>query len=550
MLLLKEKLEQSELQPNDITFNTMIDACMKAGNMKLSFDLFEEMQLKYGITPDIFTYSSLIKGIKSPENINAENNLKKILSLLEQIKENELVKGDEILYNCVIDACFKFGDYYQALQVYHDMLSFDIKPSAVTYGIMIKGYGQFKKLEKVLELYEKMICENLKLNEITLGCLVDACVKCGNLKKALEIVEKEKSVPINTIIFTTILKGFTRERNFDKALEMFNIMKSNPQIKPNIITYNSLLDCAVQSGQFKNMHEIFMEIMKYSDSECSADIITFSTYLKGLCRAKEIEKAYQLFLNLRNEKKFKIDEVMYNSLLDGLIKAHDHEKCSQVYIYMKEDNIKASNVTYSILIKLFSNQGMVDKALDILQQMKNENLKPGLIVYTCLIQTCIKYKRIELIMKLYQEFISNNIRGDVVFYNTLISGLVFNYDLKNACEIMMTTLEKNLILNHEVYNNLLRNLIISLTKKNYTNLENKECEISLLKIAQTMRKNGIDIEEKLYSQITAFLYNDNLGFQSHSWRKNEERRGYHHGFERKKSDEEKKGDFFNRAVKH
>ena len=54
----------------------MIDACVKSGNMKLAFELFEEMQLKNELKPDVFTYSSLIKGIKSPENIGNNNNLK------------------------------------------------------------------------------------------------------------------------------------------------------------------------------------------------------------------------------------------------------------------------------------------------------------------------------------------------------------------------------------------------------------------------------------------------------------------------------------------
>lgn len=330
--LTKESLLKHNLIPNDITFNTMIDALVKCNKMKMAFEIFEEMQFTYKIQPDMFTYSSIIKGIKSPESYLAEDNLQKVFNILQQIKENNLAKGDEILFNCVIDACFKFGDYQKAVQIYQDMLENDIKPSAVTYGIMIKGYGQFKSLENAMKIYERMKAENIKLNEITLGCLIDACIKCNHLNKALEIIEQQKAIPMNTIIYTTILKGFTKERNLSKALETFNIMKGSSEMKPNIITYNSLLDCAVQCNEFYKMDEIFKDICENEkkNPECSADLITYSTYIKGLCRCKRIDDAYNMFITLRNSKSYQVDEVLYNSLLDGLIKSHKKDRKSVV----------------------------------------------------------------------------------------------------------------------------------------------------------------------------------------------------------------------------
>ena len=64
----------------------------------------------------------------------------------------------------------------------------------------------------------------------------------------------------------------------------------------------------------------------------------------------------------------------------------------KVYQNMRTLRIKPSNVTYSILIKIYGKQKNLGKALGILEEMKKEGVKPGLIVYTCLIQTCIKSK--------------------------------------------------------------------------------------------------------------------------------------------------------------
>lgn len=51
------------------------------------------------------------------------------------------MKPDEILYNCLIDACVRFHDVHRAVAVFQEMQFSNIKPSSVTYGILIKAYG-------------------------------------------------------------------------------------------------------------------------------------------------------------------------------------------------------------------------------------------------------------------------------------------------------------------------------------------------------------------------------------------------------------------------
>jgi len=57
----------------------------------------------------------------------------------------------------------------------------------------------------------------------------------------------------------------------------------------------------------------------------------------------------------------------------------------EVYKEMRNMSIKPSNVTYSILIKLYGKGRQIERALDILEEMKQANVAPGMIVYTCLI---------------------------------------------------------------------------------------------------------------------------------------------------------------------
>jgi len=52
--------------PNNVTYNSVIDCCIKCNNMREAENKFEDMKLNK-IKPDIITFSTLIKGKKNPK---------------------------------------------------------------------------------------------------------------------------------------------------------------------------------------------------------------------------------------------------------------------------------------------------------------------------------------------------------------------------------------------------------------------------------------------------------------------------------------------------
>ena len=149
------------ITPNDVTFNSLIDAYVRQNNMNKVFKLISTMQ-QYHIKPDNFTYTTIIKGLNKDSfstnnninNINSFNTINNIneytyknkdeLNLAFQLfeKVKQISKPDEILYNCIMDACLRFNKVDKMLELYKEMLDYNIIPSSVTCGIVIKGYGR------------------------------------------------------------------------------------------------------------------------------------------------------------------------------------------------------------------------------------------------------------------------------------------------------------------------------------------------------------------------------------------------------------------------
>merc|ERR1719469_1828333 len=91
--------------------------------------------------------------------------------------------------------------------------------------------------------------------------MIDACVKCGSLAKSVEIFEGMRITGKhrNTILYTTLIKGYGLEKDLEKALALFREMPKEG-VPYNTITYNSIIDACVKCGAMTQAEEILKEV--------------------------------------------------------------------------------------------------------------------------------------------------------------------------------------------------------------------------------------------------------------------------------------------------
>jgi len=69
-------------------------------------------------------------------------------------------------------------------------------------------------------------------------------------------------VALNTVIYTTMIKGYSKAFNLAEAIAIYRQMKEDPdqRVFPNNVTYNSLLDCCVRCFDMGTASKIFDEM--------------------------------------------------------------------------------------------------------------------------------------------------------------------------------------------------------------------------------------------------------------------------------------------------
>merc|ERR1719311_665078 len=334
---------------------------------------------------------------------------------------------DEVLFSSVIEACIRA----RRLDLLSDMMRKYAKQggllalTAPTYGSMIKAYGQARDVERLWELWNEMLQREVKPTAITLGCMVDALVKNSCVEDAWQLVhkllqDKQMCSLVNTVIYSTILKGFSMSKQSNKVFTVYSEMRKSG-VQCNTISYNTMLDACARCGSMERVPQL-LEDMKAALVE--PDIITYSTIVKGYCLSGDVDRAFQVLQEMKTDGKFMPDEIMYNSLLDGCAKQHRIEQALQLLEQMKDSGTAPSNYTLSILVKLMGRSRRLNQAFTIIDELcALHGFRPNIQVYTCLIQACIHNRQMDRALTLHNTMIEDaGCQPDQKLYSVLGRG--------------------------------------------------------------------------------------------------------------------------------
>jgi pentatricopeptide repeat protein len=411
------ELSEKGLSPTLASYHGFLNYHVSAGDMMSAWQVVKDMQTA-GATASAITCSILLKG-----KLSSGTDINKILALADTIEPM-----DEVLFQSLAEACIRTGQLH-LLTKYQAKLSEKGKSCALTapiYGSMIKAYGHARDVKQVHVLWADMISQNVQPTAITLGCMVEALVanKCINdaWKLVKEMRREEVTRPlVNTVIYSTILKGFANAKEMGKVMALYEEMMTDG-IQPNNITYNTILNAFAQCAE---MHRVpaLLEDMKKADPPLEPDIVTYSTIVKGYCKSGSLDRALEVVNDMQSGGELVADEMMYNSLLDGCAKEGRPNDALKLLDDMKKAGVPPSNYTLSMLVKLMGRCRRLNQAFSIIEDIcRQYGLKVNIQVYTCLMQACFNNRQPAKAVALHDQIINEGLVPDEMTYSALVKG--------------------------------------------------------------------------------------------------------------------------------
>merc|ERR1719316_917357 len=434
------EMSESDIHANQVTYNEMLNALVNVKDRQEMWALVREMN-SLGMRPNAVTCSIILKSLTAH---SAQDDVRQAMALIDNLQEDM----DEVLFASVIEACVRVGQL--------DLLSSKLQQyasvgglaglTAPTYGSMIKAYGRARDIERVRELWGEMRRRHVTPTSITLGCMIDALVNNGFPDEALSLVREMKEDDmcrdiLNTVIYSTLLKGFAQARQPARVQDVFEEMKEMG-IACNTVSYNTMLDANARTGKMDRADELFRDMLA---SGVTPDVITYSTLVKGYCQAGDIDQGFQVLKDMVKSGVHEPDEILYNSLLDGCAKQHRVDDALKLVEDMHKQNVRPSNFTLSILVKLLGRSRRLNQAFSMVEETcKRFDLQANIHVYTCLLYACFQNRQMPRALQLHDSMISEaGVEPDERTYAVLARGCLTAGSIEKAANVVRAAYRLN-----------------------------------------------------------------------------------------------------------
>lgn len=143
--MLEELKRSGRYQPDEITYNTVIDGCARNCLYERGMAVLKDME-KNRVRPSVYTLSLLVKLAHRCEKLD------KAFELCSEISRKYRIQHNVHVYNNLIAACASNQCTDRALGLFEEMLRAQVKPDTRTYTLLVRACLGSHKLEDVAGL--------------------------------------------------------------------------------------------------------------------------------------------------------------------------------------------------------------------------------------------------------------------------------------------------------------------------------------------------------------------------------------------------------------
>ncbi|KYN95676.1 PPR repeat protein [Plasmodium gaboni] len=416
------------------------------------------------------------------------------VKVMNLIYSSNDIDATTLAFNAAMSAVEKKGCLSSMLDLIGTMKSKNIKPDLVSYKLVLSLCDKYHLADTAEILFEEMI-ENDKINpnyEIY-AIMISCYAKMGNAYKAIEVFEKlrndpfieemrslnissstdnkENSNDLQTSIIQNELKenNNTTENNNNNNIYDDKFKQISNQIK-NVENYSSKIQYSeyanvIYACNISNLYEqgikYFEELLK--TGKYMPSIFVFENIFDLLSKNGDYEKSIEYYNNLKNDPNFKknINVNILNNILKSL-SIHNKINVAEDIWNNEFDELllTPNNLSYQIMLKIYSNIDNYEKAFKLFKEMQinkllnNKNILPFLYtiestkncgiynyaIYVLRVAKLLNFKSNDLLMLYNNTMIScvNSKKYDVII--SLYAELINMQQKDTSFQININTL--------------------------------------------------------------------------------------------------------------
>jgi pentatricopeptide repeat protein len=305
-----------QLVPNLVTFNTLLDACLKTGDLDAALQAKDDLEA-LGLQPDTRTYTNLIATVARKASIAAgQNDPTLAFAFLHEMKERGVVPNG-MTYSALIDAAGRCQRSDLALQGLRTMLrekSKRIENEVGAWTAAINACGKAGRVDTALRLFYAMPNFQVEPNAVTCGCLTDCLLRAGRTADTLDVLRfmKANGIEPTDVMYTSLMtraEGLARmESKSPPQRQRYRDSSLRPTLGSEtkaIELYTELMSSLVESGRNRQLSrggssgkrkdklllDVFLVFQEMKASGTDPDLACYNALLRACARAGDFGRA-------------------------------------------------------------------------------------------------------------------------------------------------------------------------------------------------------------------------------------------------------------------
>ncbi|KAI7743117.1 hypothetical protein M8C21_020096 [Ambrosia artemisiifolia] len=226
----------------------------------------------------------------------------------------------------------------------------------------------------------------------------------GQWRHALSVVKwvyssKEHRHFKSRFVYTKLLSVLGKTRRPNEALQIFNSMRADYHIYPDMAAYHCIAIALGQSGLLKELVHV-IDCMKQQPSKIikkrknwdpvlQPDLVVYNAVLNACTLSGEWKGVSWVFEELRRSG-LKPSGATYGLAMEVMLASGKYELVHEYFEKMKRSGNAPKALTYKVLVKAFSKEGKVNEAVEAVREMEMNGIVGAASVY-CELAFCLCY---------------------------------------------------------------------------------------------------------------------------------------------------------------
>lgn len=380
-----EKMEEKDA----ISWGSMISCYAHNGGAEVALDLFNEMVAR-GVQPNVVVLISALQACEATSNLEEGRIVHELASrngldtsvlvstalidmymscsspdeafeVFERVPEKDAVSFSSMLHGFV-----RNGRMHESIGVLRDMMANDLRPDAFDVIKILTACSELGILQQTSCIHGLITRCGLGKNSFVGASLIVSYAKCGCLDGAIAMFRQIKDRDV--VVWSSMLAAYGFHGKGWEALELFKHMINNSSVRPNEVTFLSILSACSHAGLVNEGIEIFSVMVK--DCKLTPHSKHYGIIVDLLGRVGELEKAMEFIDGIRDS----VDANIWGALL-GSCRIHQNTEIAKIAAKKMVELDALCDGHHVLLSNIYASEKKWDEVAEVRKLVEEKQLK-------------------------------------------------------------------------------------------------------------------------------------------------------------------------------